>query len=178
MGFLKLASKLCGSAGTCFSPQNSQGAAVETKRVPQGKSACQATKADKAEADVQVKWKNDKWGRKRVVDPEKEVEFTDLSVAKPSPAVVDVFVDHESFSEHTPGGFQVDKSVFLDKENSYFVEAQAGRGIPKTPPPPSDFNGIPNGLRRYSEFKGITTHETPFEERIERALKELDENNK
>ena len=94
-------------------------------------------------------------------------------------ATVDVYVDYD---EQSAGAkeveFLVDKSIFLDKENAKvsFAAGEEVVAVPKTPPVPADFNGIPNGSSKYSERKGITTHCTPFEERIERALKDLSGN--
>ena len=76
------------------------------------------------------------------------------------------------------------ESTFIDKENENPFALRGGEKgavktppMPLTPPVPEGFSGIPNGNRKFSEHKGITTHATPFEERIERALKELDDNN-
>ena len=202
MGFFgSLAAKLCsGGRGFCFaSTTGADDKAVDTTRVPRGKKA-------RAQAGLQDLRQEDTQWRQSDSSQKKEVEFANLADLDPAVAP-DIFVDNDCFGLETPPtAFEVQQSVFLDKENC-FVEAM-GSQLPRTPPPPNGFNGtrafpplcssllllrkspddsttffttcagIPNGNKKFSEYKGITTHCTPFEERIERALKELDENNK
>ena len=88
-------------------------------------------------------------------------------------------------SSNGSGRFDIEQSLFLDKENNCVLTSAGGdtkescpaeRPIPLTPPVPDGFSGFPNGNSKYNERKGITTFCTPFEERIERALRDLDDN--
>ncbi len=88
-------------------------------------------------------------------------------------ATVDVYVDYDDELNRSVTDFQSpERSIFLDKENGGIQLVDRTQDLPKTPPVPKDFAGRPNGNSKYSERKGIITHTTPFEERIERALKE------
>lgn len=85
--------------------------------------------------------------------------------------------------------FDVKQSLFLGKENDFVFKTSAAstsgddikepdveRPIPVTPPVPEGFSGFPNGNSKYNERKGITAFSTPFEERIEKALRDQDDN--
>jgi len=176
MGVLNVlaARLLCGGAA-CFG-----GGRPRATEDGDGKAGCKVEERKVEVASVQWQREKKRQISELALRERKEVEFTDLATA--SPAKLDVFVDNEGDPDPSPAAFQVQQSVFLDKENGYFVESKAAAVSDAslhimTPPPPEGFNGIPNGSRKYNERRGITTHCTPFEERIERALKELDENN-